>query len=208
MKIIGLCGEKGSGKDTVYEFIKEKYKTKRFAFADPLKESLKKLFLWDDNNFSVDNKEKIDDYWGVSPRQMCQLMGTDVLRISLGKYFNKKLDNKNCLDLSESSDGLHPNDPDYSFHIKRIHKEFIQLDEDFDYIVFTDIRFLDEIKYVKSLGGKIFKIVRPDIIRNEYSKHISEVGVDDEYFNQEVDEEIINDKSLLDLSEKVETLFK
>ncbi len=205
MKIIGLCGEKGSGKDTVYEFIKEKYKTKRFAFADPLKESLKKLFLWDDNNFSVDNKEKIDDYWGVSPRQMCQLMGTDVLRISLGKYFNKKLDNENCLDLSESSC---QNNSDYSFHIKRIHKEFIQIDEDYDYIVFTDIRFLDELKYVKSLGGKIFKIVRPDIVRNEYSKHVSEVGVDDELFNEKVDEEIINDKSLSELSEKIEILFK
>ena len=50
MKIIGLCGEKGSGKDTICEFLSKIYNVKRVAFADPLKESLKDLFLWNDDN--------------------------------------------------------------------------------------------------------------------------------------------------------------
>ena len=57
MKIIGLCGEKGSGKDTICELLSKIYNVKRFAFADPLKDALKDLFLWDDSNFSREKKK-------------------------------------------------------------------------------------------------------------------------------------------------------
>lgn len=188
MKIIGLCGEKGSGKDTVYEIISKHKNSKRFAFADPLKEALKKLFLWDDCNFSRDNKEKIDEYWGVSPRQMCQVLGTDVLRNYLSNLFDMKI----------NDDGK-----DYSFHIKRINKEFNELSESYDFVIFTDVRFLDELRYVKGLGGKIYMIERPGLEKNKYSNHESEKNIDDNNFINEVDFIIDNDCDLNSLEEKV-----
>ena len=114
MKIIGLCGEKGSGKDTICEFLSKIYNVKRVAFADPLKESLKDLFLWNDDTFSREKKEMIDEYWGVSPRQMCQILGTDVIRNSIFDKFNNIIKVKN-------------NEYKVSFWIKRIHKELEEL---------------------------------------------------------------------------------
>lgn len=42
--IIGLVGETGSGKDTVAEYLREKYGAKLMRFADPMKEVLGILF--------------------------------------------------------------------------------------------------------------------------------------------------------------------
>lgn len=42
--VIGLLGESGSGKDTVAEYLKEKYGAKLMRFADPLKEILHIFF--------------------------------------------------------------------------------------------------------------------------------------------------------------------
>ena len=199
MKIIGLCGEKGSGKDTVCEFLSKIYNVRRFAFADPLKESLKDLFLWDDDIFSRDRKETIDEYWGVSPRQMCQILGTDVIRNSISDKFNRT---------------IKIGDSEYivSFWIKRIHKEIQELfnnpDCPYDYIIFTDVRFFDELSYVKNLGGEIYKIIRPDIEMNEYSSHEAERGIDGEDFNKCVDTIITNNGTLEEFYNTIEISFK
>ena len=199
MKIIGLCGEKGSGKDTIYEFLSKIYNVKRVAFADPLKESLKDLFLWNDDTFSREKKEMIDEYWGVSPRQMCQILGTDVIRNSIFDKFNNIIKVKN-------------NEYKVSFWIKRIHKELEELLNNmecpYDFIIFTDVRFLDELSYVKNLGGVMYKIIRPNIEKNEYSNHEAERGIDDEEFNKHIDNLIINNGNLKDLSEKIENIFR
>ncbi len=42
--VIGLLGESGSGKDTVADYLKEKYGAKLMRFADPLKEVLHIFF--------------------------------------------------------------------------------------------------------------------------------------------------------------------
>lgn len=199
MKIIGLCGEKGSGKDTLCEFLSKIYKVKRVAFADPLKESLKDLFLWDDNIFSREKKEIIDEYWGVSPRQMCQILGTDVIRNSISDKFNRSIK------IGESEYMV-------SFWIKRIHKEIEELLNNseckYDYLIFTDVRFFDELSYVKNLGGDIYKIIRPDIEMNEYSSHEAERGIDGEDFNKCVDTIITNNGTLEEFYNIIEISFK
>ena len=71
---------------------------------------------------------------------------------------------------------------------KRIHKELEKLlndsDQNYDYVIFTDVRFLDELLYIKNLGGEVFKVIRQDIEMNEYSKHEAERGIDGEEFNK------------------------
>lgn len=42
--VIGLLGESGSGKDTVANYLQEKYKAKLLRFADPIKETLSIFF--------------------------------------------------------------------------------------------------------------------------------------------------------------------
>jgi hypothetical protein len=148
MSIIGLVGNKRVGKDTCADYLVSQGYIK-LSFAHFLKESLKVLFDWDDESFNDDNKEKNDVYWGVSPRYMCQ---------SLGTFLRNNIIT------------------DKSFHIKRLDKVVKSL-----YglnIVFSDIRYQDELDYVKSLGGIIIKITRNSVQLNEYSNHQSETGID------------------------------
>jgi len=195
MPIIGLCGYKGSGKDTIADMLVINDNFIKIAFADFIRNALKELFDWDDSNFSQEKKELPDEYWGVTPRKMCQELGTEFLRF-------------HCNDLI-SKDFKLPNGDNYSstFHIKRINKEVIKLLElnKKTNIIFSDIRFQDELDYVKKLGGKIIRVSRDDIKKNSYSLHISEKNI---YELNNVDYELNNNGTIKDLSKKVNIIVE
>ena len=156
---------------------------------------MKELFDWDDENFSQEKKEIPDSYWGVTPRKMCQEIGTELLRI-------------HCKDFI-SQDFKLPNDEDYkaTFHIKRINKEIIKLlgiNSNLK-IVFSDIRFQDELDYIKKIGGKVLKVVRDNSNKNEYSNHISEKNIDGLY---NIDYEVLNNESKLLLIKKINLIVE
>ena len=115
MPIIGLCGYKGSGKDTIADMLVNTDNYIKVAFADFIRNALKELFSWNDNTFNQENKEKIDPYWGVTPRKMCQELGTEFLRF-------------HCKNMLSSEFNL-PNGQVYhsTFHIKRINQDIIRL---------------------------------------------------------------------------------
>ena len=80
MILVGLLAKKRYGKDTVADFLVEKYGFIKISLADPLKDATKVLFGFTDDQLYGDKKEIIDEYWGVSPRQVFQYLGTDVFR--------------------------------------------------------------------------------------------------------------------------------
>ncbi|VVC05802.1 Uncharacterised protein [uncultured archaeon] len=95
--IIGLMGWTGSGKDTVSDYLVQKYGFKKLGFADSLKEAISSVFDWPLDMLQGSTKEsrvwreKIDPWWakrlGISnltPRYILQKWGTDVCR----RYFN------------------------------------------------------------------------------------------------------------------------
>lgn len=164
--IIGLSGKKFSGKDTCADYLARNHKFEKIAFAFFLKESLKILFGWNDDAFDPDKKEKEDTYWGITPREICQLLGTDFLRDSLENKISHKFTLHNGVTYYSS------------FHIKRLNILITELIKQKKNIVFTDIRFEDEFNYVKALGGKVIKIERDGIGINEFSNHISEKNID------------------------------
>lgn len=100
--IIALTGLKGSGKDTVADYIVTKYGYKKETFAEPLKNALKCLFGLNDNNLYENKESKLDDWYGVTPRQLMQYVGTELLRDQMYKLipelkkniFVKNLENK------------------------------------------------------------------------------------------------------------------
>jgi dephospho-CoA kinase len=80
MIIIGITGYKGSGKDTIASiFVDHGYV--RYGFADPIKSMMYDIF-----GFTYDElhdhvlKETINDKWGITPRKLMQLIGTDMFR--------------------------------------------------------------------------------------------------------------------------------
>ena len=167
MQIIGLCGNKKCGKDTFANYLVDTEGYIKMAFADYIREALKILFDWDEDTFSQDQKEKDDDYWGTSPRKMMQELGTEFLR-------------QHCKNMI-SQDFVLPNGKSYqsTFHIKRLNKDilnFYKMNNDVK-IIISDIRFQDEVDYVKQLGGTVIKVNR-DIQKNEFSNHASENQID------------------------------
>lgn len=173
--IIGLAGEKGSGKDTVAAYLVKQYQFERRAFADPLKKSVAALL--DIPFFQID-KFKNDDTVKVSVhhdedgylrniksqtfREFLQKFGTESHRDVFGVDF--------WVDQTLPKDGY--------YHGRKI--------------VITDCRFDNEVERIRHLGGKIVRIHRRGI----------EPGIDShqsERFDFIADYDIFNDDTLDDL---------
>lgn len=82
MRIVGLVGPRGSGKDTVATMLKSLFPALQvFAFADPVRAVCTELFLLQPDQLRDRVlKETKDPRWDLSPRQMMQRVGTDLVR--------------------------------------------------------------------------------------------------------------------------------
>jgi hypothetical protein len=146
-KLIGICGHAGSGKDTVGFYLKEKHdNTYKLAFADPLKEAAAGMFGIDvDAFYDSELKEALNNFWGVTPRQMAQFFGTEMVRETLPKLIPEVGNN---------------------FWVHRMVQRLIgaeytmPYDED-DVVVITDVRFQNEYDWIISQGGIIIHLTRP-----------------------------------------------
>lgn len=88
MILIGIIGLKGAGKDTVADFLIRHHQFQKRSFADPVKETCQTLFMLEREQLhDTERKEETDPRWGVSPRQMMQTLGTDMVRSHLGEDF-------------------------------------------------------------------------------------------------------------------------
>lgn len=142
-RIIGVCGQKGSGKDTIGEIICKLDPTfKKVAFADTVKDLVSILFGWDREMIqgstpeSREWREQLDTFWtkelhrDFSPRIAMQLMGTDLMRNHLDKNIWIICLKRRIM-----------NEPKSNF-------------------VITDARFPNEVCNIERLGGKIIRVER------------------------------------------------
>lgn len=72
--IIGVSGKRGSGKDTLSNYLVERG-FKKVSFAAPLKAHVRHFFGWTEEHTDGKLKEVIDPRWGVSPRQAMIAVG-------------------------------------------------------------------------------------------------------------------------------------
>ena len=92
MMIIGVVGKKFSGKDTFADYLCQHYSFEKKAFASSLKKVCMAAFHLTEEQLTIPElKEKIDDYWGRSPRELMQFVGTDLFR----NHFDKEIWTKN-----------------------------------------------------------------------------------------------------------------
>jgi adenylate kinase family enzyme len=170
--ILGLIGNKQVGKTTFADYLVKEYGFKTIAFADPIKEGAKIMFDLSEEQVNGDLKEVVDKRWGLTPRKILQTLGTDCCRNTFGK----------------------------DIWIKRLQFE-LQKMKDINVIV-SDIRFPNEAKAVKEMGGHLIKIIKSDLHKNKDS-HISEQLID----KIKGDTEIRNDYSIEEYKNHIDILL-
>lgn len=143
--IIGICGLIGSGKDTVADILVQENNFKKLSFADKLKDGVSAVFGWNrvmlEGNTEKSRawREQEDTFWSnetgrtITPRLVLQEFGTDCMRN--GFY-----------------DGIWVS----------LVKQEIQQNPNKNYVI-PDVRFENEAKMLKSIGGDVWRIRRgPD----------------------------------------------
>lgn len=132
--LIGLCGTKGSGKDTVAGILLEQHGFLQYALAAPLKRVCKELFDFTDDQLWGGCKDIVDPRFHKTPRELMQKLGTDFVRCEIGE----------------------------DFWLSRFEAWFAS-NTLLERVVVSDVRFQNEIDLIKRMGGRILKIERPKL---------------------------------------------
>ena len=187
--IIGLGFQKRSGKDTVADFIVDRFGYVKMSFADLLKDGVNLWHGWDERHGWGELKEVVDEYWGYSPRYAYQKIGTECIRnVHMPDFWVKAAMNKAISHIKNDTG-----------------------------VVFTDCRFINEVTAIHEQGGIVINVQRPSLptpkprpknpiyayvkeqILGETFDHESETALLD---YDGWDDVIVNDGSLEELSEK------
>jgi hypothetical protein len=188
--IIGLCGEQGSGKDTVANILIAEYGFIKLTFASTLKDVVAILFSWPRDlleGLTEESRlwrETVDDFWsgklsisGFTPRKALQMIGTDLFRI----HFNNDI----WISIVENKIGtMLKNNPNTN-------------------IVISDCRFANEFTLIKQFpDSHIITILRENNSTNKIA-HSSET----EWVNYNFDAILQNDNSIDDLKSNLKSLL-
>lgn len=176
MIIVGFVGTKGVGKDTAADVLVSDHGFVRRKFAQPIKEACAMLFQVPEHHFEGPEKEVVVEKHGLSPRQMMQMLGTDMFRNMVNPDFWIRHFEQWCFEQSLNTR-----------------------------VVVTDLRFQNEVDAVKRLGGFIVKIARSagEGRHRSTDAHVTETGV---AHLDGIDAEIENDGSIEELWKKIKAL--
>lgn len=176
--LIGLTGRAGAGKDTAGAYLEDQYACCAIALADPIRDMLCALL----HHIDVDEawlteralKERPIPALGLSYRHLAQTLGTEWGRdlVSMGLWV----------------------------HIAAY--RVTQIRELGSNIVVTDIRFPDEARWLRAMGGTLVRIERPDR-SSEVRPHISEAHTD----TLPAEHTLCNHGSVADLHQMIDTLM-
>lgn len=184
-KLVGLTGYAGAGKDAFAKSLKLRGGFERVGFADAVKEMALVLdplltipganehdLAYLSNVVMAYGWEKAKEYPAV--RTYLQVLGTDAVREIIGTdAWVRAAEAKVIGHLREGRN-----------------------------VVMTDVRFANEVAFVKAYGGTVVKIMRPDV--HAVNDHISDTGVDD----LEVDVVLWNTGTLDDLGQLATSLLR
>jgi hypothetical protein len=168
INLIGIHGPLNGGKDTVANYLQERYPERfnRYAFARPIKHACQVMF-----GFTLHQmedrvlKDTVDPFWEFSPRRAMQLLGTEYGRDLLRKDVwikRAELEHANNLSINLGT-------------------------------VITDVRFENEATFLREYPtAALIYINVPGLERDARYQHASEGGITDHpsYFH------VNNDRSL------------
>lgn len=180
IRIIGISGKKQSGKDTVANRLVNKHHFIKLSFGDNVKKALQDIFNFTDEQLWGDDKEKVDENWNIVPRDLMQYFGTELMR----NEFSKKY--------------IHIGKDIWIKSLQCKLDKFIE--HGFLNFVIPDVRFNNEINFIKSYNGVIINVSRTQE-NISYNQHESEIN--DLYF----DYKIINSGTIDELHRTIDNLI-
>jgi hypothetical protein len=147
--LIGLCGKALSGKDTVGNYLHDRYDFYRTAIAAYPKRVLKNLYDLSYEQLWGDQKEVVDPRYGFSPRYIMQFWLNDCC-----KHIDPNIWIRICQQTVNAALATRS-------------------------VVVTDVRFQDEAQMIRNLNGYLIKIFRDGAQASQGIKnHISEHDLD------------------------------
>lgn len=205
MRLIGLNGRRGSGKDQTFQYIQEwadglGFESRRLAFADKLKISAMRALGFDGPeeecvalanlikqegssvNTAYDHPEHTRRGLHITGRLFLQRYGTEAHRDVFGEDFwiNAALPTPYARNYGDDA---------YDAHLgnqKRLEERYPGV----DILVVTDVRFENEAARIIALGGEVWEVRRPTLEHSD--AHASEQPLPD----RQIDYVIVNDSNL------------
>ena len=179
--LIGLAARARCGKDTVANYLGMSAGIARYAFAYPLKRGVQEMFgLTDEQTWNDDLKEVVIPEYGMSPRQLFQLAGTEFGRdmVAQDVWVRRA-----------------------KVEIEKRRREAVQPNSIVNGMVITDIRFENEAALIREQGGAVWHIERPGA--PQVNAHSSEAGA----AKHPDDIVLLNNGTIADLYAKVNALL-
>lgn len=82
--IVAICGAKRCGKDTVASFLQNRMgPCRHLKISQPLKDICEIMFGWSSKQLEEDEKDHVDEKWGISPRDAMKFIGTEMMQYKI-----------------------------------------------------------------------------------------------------------------------------
>ena len=200
MLIIGISGVAGSGKDTVADIFLKNNGFERVSLADPIKRLAKELWGFSDTQLWGPSEERSKPdtrYNGLTPRRVLQHLGTEGGRaIDEDVWIRYAVNNINK-ELSQKGACYKPNLGFYKSPDSN----------DIKAVVISDVRFINEIRFLKKEGGALIRVKRPGAgLEGKFGMHQSEVEMS-AISDSEFDFILTNDGTLEDLEREANIIL-
>ncbi len=188
--IIGILGKAGSGKDTVADMLVNNHNLVKISFADPIKRFCMDVFdfseeqLWGPSEF----RNKIDDRYGIPPREPLQRVGTEGIRYCYENAWVEYAIRKAKLLMSNPNLRYSKSVGVYSIIAGERTSDHKPSPKG---VVIADCRFSNEVTLVKEAGGILIKVNRDGAgLTGAAAQHQSETeqdGIPDSIFDYTID---------------------
>jgi hypothetical protein len=151
--LIGIHGKPRAGKDTIASVLINEYGFLRYGPSVPVKATTAAMFNIPVEYLNDDNmKDKFNSFWGLTYRQMAQKVGKECSRDIFGEDF-------------------------WMRHVEYMLNH--ALPKYNNGVVLADIRYENEVHWVRKQGGRVWFVERKDRPTVSNEQHAAEQGLSD-----------------------------
>lgn len=173
--LIGITGPALSGKNTMARHLFLRHGFQIVSFSDPLRAGITTMFDLQEHHFRNPEKDMTIEWIGKSPRELLQTLGTE---------WGRDLVNRQI----------------WCVHMHRRIRNVLYSGKN---IVIPDVQFIDDARLICSLGGKIWRVIRPGAETMPHRTHSGE----QEQQRIVADQDLINDGTIDDLKKHVTAAY-